>query len=113
MAIHLDLLICLNIVWILLEDDQPLQSVCEREVLICGQLSSVAHTQQHWCRVRLEACDRLRSASLQHEIDDDQLMHGRSSKEGCSATASLYAPQCATPGSQSANRCTNLLLTLS
>lgn len=46
----------LYVVRIGLQDDEALQQRRERQVLLRGQLRALARADQHWRRVRLEAC---------------------------------------------------------
>ena len=64
--------ICLNVVWVLFDNDHALQDTGEGQILVRGKLRPVAHAQQHWRRVRLKPRDRLGPARL-HDIDGRQL----------------------------------------
>lgn len=56
------------IVRVLAEDDKALQDGGDREVLLCGQLSPLSMSEQHWCGVSLETCDGFWLACLAHDI---------------------------------------------
>ncbi len=58
------LLIGFYVIWVFFEDDQAFQNACEGQILVCGQLSPVAHAQQHWRCVRLETRDGFGPPSL-------------------------------------------------
>ena len=54
----LALLMRLHIVGVLPQDDHPLERPRQGQVLLRPQLGALARRQQHWRRVRLEACAR-------------------------------------------------------
>lgn len=50
------------------QDDEALEDGCDGEVLLCGQLRSLAVSQQHRCGVSLETCDGFGFPGLTHHI---------------------------------------------
>lgn len=63
------------IVGILTKDNKALQDGSDGEVLLCGQLSPLSMSQQHWCGVSLETCDGFGLACLAHDIHCLQTDH--------------------------------------
>lgn len=54
---------------ILLQDDEPFQYVCVRDVLLCRQFRALRRAQSHWRRVCLEAGNRTWLACLTNNVD--------------------------------------------